>query len=444
VAADIANKPVGTLPPAFDSWAELKAAYRLLEEPEVTFERIIAPHWQNTRQACGRPGQYLMIEDTTSLDFSRRRNVQGLGPIGDGGGTGLYVHSTLAVRVEGWTASHEPTMAVVGLLGQQCWVRPPEPKHGRETRRERLQRPRESGRWAKVFETLDPPRPDVQWIYVADRESDIYEVLERCGRRRLDYVVRANQARALAGKGGSIFEAVGRATPLSRYELRLRARPGVAARTAVLELRATRVTLRPTWRPGGRLEPLEVNVVEAKEVHAPAGVEPIRWVLSFDPEALDGLTSLPVATFADARRVVALYAKRWLIEEYHKALKTGAGAERTELLTAARIESLLGILAVVAVRLLQLKYAATARPDEPVDTTVFGPEALSILAARYGVPEEGWTNRSVTVAMARLGGYPARRSDGPRGWLTIWRGWQRLLLMLQGFLLAEGETEKCG
>jgi len=104
--------------------------------------------------------------------------------------------------------------------------------------------------------------------------------------------VRANQARALAGKGGSIFEAVGRATPLSRYELRLRARLGVAARTAVLELRAT------------------------------AGAVPLPG------------TSLPVATFADARRVVALYAKRWLIEEYHKALKTGAGAERTELLTA--------------------------------------------------------------------------------------------------------------
>jgi len=148
--------------------------------------------------------------------------------------------------------------------------------------------------------------------------------------------VRANQARALAGKGGSIFEAVGRATPLSRYELRLRARPGVAARTAVLELRATRVTLRPTWRPGGRLEPLEVNVVEAKEVNAPAGVESIRWVLlraTAGAVPLPG-TSLPVATFADARRVVALYAKRWLIEEYHKALKTGAGAERTELLTA--------------------------------------------------------------------------------------------------------------
>ena len=91
-----------------------------------------------------------------------------------------------------------------------------------------------------------------------------------------------------------------------------------------------------------------------------------------------------------------------------------------------------------------MKYAAMTRPNEPVDTTVFGPEALTILAAKYGVPEEGWTNRSVTVAVARLGGYPARRSDGPPGWLTIWRGWQELVLMLQGFLLAEGETEKCG
>jgi len=122
VAADIANKPVGTLPPAFDSWAELKAAYRLLEGPAVTFERIIAPHGQNTRQACERPGQYLMIEDTTSLDFSRRRNVQGLGPIGNGGGTGLNVHSTLAVRGEGWTVQHEPIPA--RREWSDCWDSP--------------------------------------------------------------------------------------------------------------------------------------------------------------------------------------------------------------------------------------------------------------------------------------------------------------------------------
>jgi len=435
VAAEITKKPVGTLPSAFGRWAELKAAYRLLEEEDVTFEKIIAPHKGNTCQACKRPGQYLVIEDTTSLDFSQRRHVEGLGPIGNGGGTGLNVHSTLAVRVEGWTVQHEPTVAVVGLLGQHCWVRPTEPKRGRETLRQRLQRPRESERWARVFEALDLLPPDVQWIYVADRDSDVYEALQRCRRRGVDFVVRANQARALAGAGGSVFEAVARTAPLGRYELRLRARPGIAARTAVLELRSARVALRPPWRPGGRGEPLEVNVVEAREVEAPAGVEPIRWVL---------LTSLPVATFADARRVVALYAKRWLIEEYHKALKTGVGAERTELATAARIQSLLGILAVVAVRLLQLKYAATARPDEPVDPSVFGSEALTILAARYGVPEGGWTNRAVTVAVARLGGYLARRNDGPPGWLTIWRGWQELVLMLQGFLLAEGETEKCG
>jgi hypothetical protein len=435
VAAAIAAKPVGTLPPAFDGWADLKAAYRLLERQDVTFEKISAPHWHNTRQACGRPGQYLMIEDTTSLDFSRRGPLEGLGPIGDGRGRGLYLHSTLALRIEGWTASHEPTVTVVGLLGQHCWVRPPEPKHGRETRCQRLQRRRESERWAQVFEALDPARPDVQWIYVADRESDIYEVLQRCTRRSVDYVVRANQPRALVGESGSVFEAVSRAKPLGRYELRLRARPGVAARTAVVELRATRVTLRPTWRPGGPGEPQAVNVVEAKEIDAPAGVEPIRWVL---------LTNLAVGTFADARRVVALYATRWLIEDYHKALKTGVGAERTELATGDRIERLLGVLAIVAVRLLQMKFAATARPDEPVDPAVFGPEALAVLGARDGVPEGGWTNRAVTVAVARLGGYLARRSDGPPGWLTIWRGWQQLALMLHGYLLAQGETEKCG
>jgi hypothetical protein len=109
--------------------------------------------------------------------------------------------------------------------------------------------------------------------------------------------VRASQARALAGRKGSVFDAVALAPPLGRYELALRARPGVAARTAVMEMRATRVALRPPWRPQTRPASLEVNVVEAKEVDAPAGIEPIRWAL---------LTSLPTATPADARRAAGM------------------------------------------------------------------------------------------------------------------------------------------
>ena len=86
-----------------------------------------------------------------------------------------------------------------------------------------------------------------------------------------------------------------------------------------------------------------VNIVEAREVNAAEGDDPIHWVL---------LTSWPCRTEQEVLRVVKAYARRWLIEEYHKALKTGARIEESQLRTAQRIQTLLGILAVVAVRLL--------------------------------------------------------------------------------------------
>jgi len=86
----------------------------------------------------------------------------------------------------------------------------------------------------------------------------------------------------------------------------------------------------------------------------------------------------------------------------------------------------------VAVRLLNAKWLARARPNERVDEPLFGPEALAILAAQFGQPTGGWTHQTMLVAVARLGGFIGRRSDGLPGWQTIWRGWQRLMWMCRG------------
>ena len=67
IAEHLAASPGGTLPQAFADWAELKAAYRFFGQRGVTFERVLAPHLERTRQACRQPGEYLLIEDTTLL-----------------------------------------------------------------------------------------------------------------------------------------------------------------------------------------------------------------------------------------------------------------------------------------------------------------------------------------------------------------------------------------
>lgn len=434
VATALAQNPHGTLPSSFRSWAEVKAAYRLLEQPDVTFEAVIGPHCSRVRSCCREPGAYLLVEDTTSLDFTSHSAALDLGRIGDDGGRGLYVHSTLALRIERWNGNQEPAVTIEGLFDQRCWARTAARiGRGREKKGKRLNRPRESQRWAAITQQICPPPEGVSWTFVADRESDIYETFVRCQDHGWRFIVRANQSRALADEGGSVFTAVAEAPEMGRFSVDLRARPGQRARCAEVAVRVCAVTLRGPWRPGGLLAPRRVNVVEAREVNLPEGAEPIHWML---------LTDWDIGSLPAAMRVIKAYTRRWLIEEYHKALKTGTSMESSQLETAQRITALLGILAVVAVRLLNMKLLALTRPDEPVSEEVIGPEALAILAAQYGRPAGGWTHATVLVAIARLGGFLARKSDGQPGWLTIWRGLRQLLWSIHGYDLAIGKN--CG
>jgi hypothetical protein len=429
VAAALAESPSGTLPSALPQWSELKAAYRLFDNPTVTFEKILEPHFRKVQATCVTAGQFLLIEDTTLLDYSSRKSLEGIGRIGDDGGRGINLHSTLAFRVEGWDEVDEPRLSLLGLAGQHRWIRAEELTRGegvapgREPKKRKFSRARESERWAKVLAEFPAAAPGNQRIYIADREGDIYEAFQRCRAAHCDFVLRACQDRALLEGEGSLFAAVGNQKELGRYTLQLRARPGTPAREATMAVRAARVVLRPPYRPGGKPSPEQLFVVEACEVDPSNPEDAICWVL---------LTSIDCLTYAQARRIVQLYACRWMIEEYHKALKTGAGIERSQLQECRRVEVLLGILSLVAVRLLNLKLQAAEAAELPVKAGDIEPEGLAILEARFGLPRGGWTQRTLWIWIARLGGYLARRSDGAPGWQTLWRGWNRLRAMTEG------------
>lgn len=431
-AEALAQAPSGSLPEPLPGWAELKAGYRLLAHPQVTFERIQQPHKERTRDACAQRGAYVLIEDSTQLDFTAHEATEGLGRIGDDGGRGLYVHTTLAARIERWTPERAPVLNVQGLFGQQVWTRDDETRTGRVTRQQRLQGPRESQRWAAVFEQTGGPPPGVRWTYVADRESDIAEVFAKTRAHGVDVIVRAYQPRALEAETGSVFEAVSCAAVKGNFEIALRARPGRPARTARVQVRARAVTVRGPWRPGGRLPAYELNVLEVKELDPPQRCEALHWVL---------MSTWPCETLDDCLAIVRTYATRWLIEEYHKALKSGTSVEESQLQTAHGLKALLAVLALVAVRLLNWKMAARAEPDKPLDPGQLGPEAFAVLEAKLGKPKTGWTCRDTLVAIARLGGFLARKGDGDPGWITLWRGWRLLLLLSEGYAL---RTNRCG
>jgi len=165
-----------------------------------------------------------------------------------------------------------------------------------------------------------------------------------------------------------------------------------------------------------------------REATPPNQGAPLHWIL---------LSSWPCEDLAQARRVVGAYGARWLIEEYHKVLKTGSRIEDSQRTTAESLEALLAIHAVTAVDLLQLKLLARAKPDGPVDTALLSDSPRAVLEHHTNRPENGWTYDNALRAIARLGGYLDRKSDGPPGWLAIWRGWLYLEAMVQGYELAK-------
>jgi hypothetical protein len=438
VAASALSHPSGSLPEQTADAADLKAAYRLFACEDVSFADIAGPHWRQTR--ARPPGVYLVLNDTTEVDFGMRRKLRGMGPTGNGGGWGFLLHSALVVGAE--------SEAIFGLAAQKVRYRKPAPK--KENSTQRLKRDRESALWGQVIDQVGPPPEGVCWVHVMDRGADNFEVYCHCRQQQSDWVVRVTQRQRVVvlpnGESVPLDGYLQRLPSCGRYELQLRARAAQPqrghksaqkaqpARKATVDVRVGPLKMPFPKQKSPYLEglppvPIAMWVVHAVEIDPPKDAERVEWIL---------LTSLPVASFNKAWQVLEYYEKRWLIEEYHKALKTGCRVESRQLQSKEGLEKLTALLSVVAVRLLQLKSAARTNPACPARHLVPLPWIKMLLAARK--------RSKLTVEMtigdfyrevAKLGGFLGRKSDGEPGWITIWRGWQRLYLLIHGAELAQ-------
>jgi hypothetical protein len=431
VAVQVANQPSASFPQQLETWGDLKAAYRLFNCDDVTLEAIAQPHWRQTRTLP--PGRYLVLGDTTEIDFGRRK-IEGLAQIGNGIHQGFLLHNALMVEAA--------SRSLIGVAGQTIRYRKARPK--KENASQRFARERESCVWGKVIDQIGPPAAGVQLVHVFDRAADDFEVFCHLRENKGDWVVRTR------AKHRTIIAPSGETMPLNKYlptlklagsyKLHLRARPNQPARTAELEVRFGLLSLPVPKQQSPYVkalctEPIPMTVVLVQEVNVPRGTKPITWTL---------YTSLPVSTFDDAWQIVEYYECRWLIEEYHKALKTGCSVQERLLQRSDRLEPMVGLMSVVAVRLLQLKSVARNDPDRPARNIV-PPLWLQMLkAARKNLSRvHDLTIRQFYRELAKLGGFLGRRSDGEPGWITIWRGWEKLHTLVKGAHLA-CTTNKCG
>jgi hypothetical protein len=453
-ARQVAASPSASTPDQTRQWSDCKAAYRLMDCDDIQFGAILAPHCQRTRAHSSKSGRALLIHDKTEVSFSTQRGpIAGLGPTGNNKRQGFHLHTALKIAQDG--------EEILGLAGQLLFYRKAAPKRRdgqRETVLQTKRRPRESEVWRRLIEQVGAAPAGQTFVHVCDREGDNYEVYAQglaCG---TSWIIRAAQLHRKVRPLGpaepdqprseavtTIEELLAEQCFGEGYEVEVPATKKQSARRAYVQLRWTPLWMpRPNpcsvWAKDNAPAFIRMTAVEVYEVKPPRGVKPLRWVL---------YTRDAIADAQAARQVAQDYSRRPTIEDYHKGLKTGCRLQERQYGTAARLERVAAVLSLVAVRLMQIRAIARVEPERLAHEVA--PQEWVKTLYQYTVSQspkytQRWTDANWTVLefmrrLAGLGGFLGRKSDGIPGWITLWRGVSKLLLLIEGRRLGR---KKCG
>jgi hypothetical protein len=458
VLSQLAARPTASIPAACGGRAEMDAAYRLFDNEKATFENILQPHSDATRQRIAAQPVVLLVQDTTEADLTRpQQQVKGAGPLDGDSRRGALLHPLHAFTPDG---------TPLGTLSATAWTREEEPINASLSRAQRAATPieeKESHRWLTTLQQAQAEAehcPDTELISVADSEADIYEFVVQGMRepRRCDWIVRACQDRALLGENGEkptekhlrdtllaqpvlftkTIQVRGRKAKVS-CETRGRRQPR-QSRRAEVEVRAGSVTLRPPWRADRKLPPVSVNAVLVREINPPLGDEPVEWLL---------LTSLSVDTIEAVRQVVQYYCVRWMIEVLFRVLKSGCRVEERRFEQMDRWLTCLAVYLIAAWRTLYVCRLGRSFPDLNCEAVFEAAEWKSVwkVVRREDPPTKPPSLATMVHLVAQLGGYVNRKRLDPPGPQTVWLGLQRMRDFALCWELfgpqAEIETETC-
>jgi hypothetical protein len=424
-ATTIADQPDASHPQRFD-WNELRAFYRVVDAARAQPHLLQETHRHRTRQrmeACA--SRVLIIHDTTMLDFTTHATLQpDLGPIGNGGTTGFLQHNSLAFAPDTKQVLGLITQQTVIRQPQPEGETRGE-RMGRAHKESHLWLDgiREVGLTPNGQRWIDVMDRGGDFLHAMQQSRQLgHEFIVRvCQDRRLTHTVvdaDGDEQDELSTVRTLIRTVASAATRVVSVASR-GGRPArevvthvgyVAVRFQVPQwshgLVSQAVTLIRVWEPGvdeardavatakGHVKEAEQRVATAQAVVA--GLAKQRGVRAEKTAAQTELTdahtalatqkallkervaqlqryldwwlatSCHVAADHDACQVVSDYEWRWPVaEEYHKVEKTGLRSEAQRFETGPRMLAALAIVSVVAVRLLQLRYARDEQPDAP-------------------------------------------------------------------------------
>lgn len=402
VAEAFLNFPDRNIPKRFLSAGATKGCYRFLSRTDMNHQKLQSAHWENVlEETSATKDRILFIQDGSELIYNDHPWTAGLGHTADSCGNGIMFHSCLAVKVE------EDQPQVIGLACQKAWIRT-----------EKKTEKSESDVWLEMIKSIGQPPKGCSWISVGDRGSDIFSYVEGMNDLGWDCVIRSKHDRTIcvAGKEVKLKSHIRSLPAMTKFEYKLRARPGVCSREIMLQVSWIQAELIPPSKEKHK-KPIDGSYIRVW-CEEDSNIE---WIL---------FTMSPVISKEEAIEIVRIYNRRWIIEEYHKCLKTGCKIEDAQLQSANNLMNLFGMLGVIATQLLQIRDLSRMKGSEDAEEHV---EKLCVRLVekiyKISIPltlKEFWRR------VAMLGGFLGRKSDGNPGWQTIWHGWLRLQDMCRG------------
>ena len=163
--------------------------------------------------------------------------------------------------------------------------------------------PKESRRWIKGYERIAEMAaalPATRLVYVADRESDLVELMARAQALNspADWLVRAQHNRCLPD-GGKLWDQTCAGEALGEILFAMASRQGQKAREVRQQLWAKRLEI-----PAGTAGTVSVTCIKAREIGAPAHTKPVQWRL---------LTNRIAPALSDVIELINWYRARWEI-----------------------------------------------------------------------------------------------------------------------------------
>lgn len=422
-----------------ESDAEQKSFYRLFSNEKFSEKAIEQSIVNRCGQLC-KDRHVLCIQDTTEFNLSgqqgRLKAASGLGKTTKEGILGFMLHSSLVIDANVGSA--------LGYSYIKAWERKEDnpDRHIRKYKQLPIQE-KESYKWIEAsMQSKQLLEQSKTITIIADRESDIYDLLATVPDQKVHLLIRSNSNRLIVD-GSTLADYLNSLQVMHHYNLMVRGdvRKSIEKRTAIMELKWGKVSvLKPQNSRNKELpDSQQLYVVEVKEQNKTGG---IYWRI---------VTTHPVTNSEEAMQIIEWYKQRWYIEQIHRLLKTeGFRIERSQLEQGWAIRKLTLLAMMATLRILQMMLAYEDDHEQPIDEVFDKDEqqCLQIMNEQLEGETDKLKNPSkpnalkwATWIIARLGGWKGYTSQRRPGPIVLQKGLAKFYHIYEGWLMYKNFTK---